>query len=190
VPTRRLTACFLVGLWLLAAITASSASGNTVALYEEGKPVPDGAKLDVEITGPCYRSEPEVLSFPARMTANGAAPVVVSAESARNKGFCVNPSTGGGWTVELYEIQLNAVHKAETVLARFLWHRPDPEHPHCIYEFHKAKGNFRLPSEAVVETTLVGGELEKHTCGSRRVRLQGLVIVTVRGGNGKVLEVR
>jgi hypothetical protein len=79
----KLLTVLLLGLCLLGA-AASAASGQALTLYDEGKPVRDGAKLSVEVkTDLCGNSQPEVWNFAAQMMANAAETVTVKIKSPK-----------------------------------------------------------------------------------------------------------
>lgn len=182
---------FALGMFLPSSVMPTTASAKALALYEEGKPVPDGAKLDVEVAGiVCYHEEPEAWNLPARMTANGPTAVVVSIEAPGENECSSVGFYPHGFFAELKEIQLKVTHKAETVIGRVFWKPEDPEPTQCVYEFQNPSGHFRVPGQAVVNNKLIGREIREHTCGRRKLRLFGQMTVTLRGSSGQVLEIR
>jgi hypothetical protein len=197
----RLTALYLLGLSLLGGAVASTASAKTqaLALYEAGRPLPSGAKLDVVIHGFCPRSdgekvEHELWIFPARVSANRTSPVVVSVEPP-GKQYCY--STGALYSdfssAELTEIQLKPAHKV-SITGVFRFHPGCPtssECGHCIWESHNGAGNISVPpGEATISAIIYGRGTRGQECygegRSGRVQITGLL----RGSNGTVLEVR
>jgi hypothetical protein len=192
--TLKLLTIYLLGLCLVAGVRVSAASGKakTLTLYEEGSPVPNGSKLEVEISELCAGSKPEAWHLPARLTAAGGSPVVVSIEPPGTVRCIYEFIHSSEWKAELKEVWLVAARKGmATVLGRLLREPGDPEHPYCEYEVNNPTGRFPLRGEAEIKVKkAVGREVAQRTCRSRVVRFERGMIVTLRGHNGKPLQTR
>jgi hypothetical protein len=187
----KLLTVLLLGLCLLGA-AASAASGQALTLYDEGKPVRDGAKLSVEVkTDLCGNSQPEVWNFAAQMMANAAETVTVKIKSPKRAECNYKSSLYSSPRVaKLKELQLVANGTA-TVIGVIRWYTEEREHPLCEYRFHNTTGQFPLPGEARIEGSSVG-----YATPSKRAKecptptIEQKVVVTVRGSSGHILETR
>ena len=189
--TLRLLAAYLLAVIALGAMSASAVSANTLTLYEEGTPVPNGAKLDVEVKGFCgfeqeFGWSTNVWKFPALMTANDATPVVISIEPPGTQECFLASLHPQNHYAEVKEVELSAT--GTMVVGTFTtddW----SEAGTCERAWHNASGHhLRAKHEAAVKAVTVG-EAVRPGCRPSRPH-KGKIQLVLRGSNGKVLEAR
>jgi hypothetical protein len=196
--TLKLLAICLLGLGVLGGAIANTAEGKAkaLALYDEGKPAPDGSTLTVEIHGFCPSSReeppPAVWRFTAHLTHNHASPVVMSVDPGRQRCESVYGLYNYYSTAELSEIQLEAQHKL-SVVGVFTFHPGCPTSSgcgHCIWESHNGKGNVSIPpAEAMISALIYAKGTTLRECEEPRpggIKITGVL----RDSHGTVLEVR
>ena len=186
----KVLAVYLLGPCLLGA-NASAASGQALTLYDEGKPVPDGAKMYVEVkTDLCANySQPEVWNFAARMMANGAETVTVKIKSPKRAECNYSSLYPAPRVAKFKGIQL-VDNGTATVIGVMSWRTEEREHPFCEYRFHNTIGQFLVPGEAKIEGGSVGSATPAKNCPSSSPTLEQKMVVIVRGSSGHILESR
>jgi hypothetical protein len=190
---KRLTS-YLLAVSVVGGTLASTASGKvkTLVLYEEGKLVPNGTKLDVEDKNPCGEyGQPETWHLLARMKANGTPRIVIGSEPPA-EAICSEPGFHpGGEGVELKEIRLTRNGRARAVgVFRFSFEEfSKPPRETCVWEANSATGYIASPAgQAILRLRSVEHQIPESHCEFRTQvsRFQ----FTLRGSNGTVLEVR